>query len=185
MYSVSGWMALRWLIAGQPGERFDPKWLFLLSLSFLSVWGDNFNLIFFFFAFVERCTWRSAAAVTVSSVALSLLGNVPRRRSGASQPQKHMSYPLGKSGTQIHTENKDTLHYMLETGIHSWLLMEISAIRLKRKGFNAQRKEAKAMKVLGLKKPNKITKQVGTFLLHYIGKCNVLNVAFAFGVLLV
>lgn len=34
MYSVSGWMALRWLIVRQPGERFDPKWLFLLSLSF-------------------------------------------------------------------------------------------------------------------------------------------------------
>lgn len=136
MYSVSGWMALRWLIAGQPGERFDPKWLFLLSLSFkihtnipfssffhrnwtdsrkvhwangceikwivshykhsvifLSVRGDNFNLNFVF-CFVKRCTCRSAAAVTASSIALSLLGNVPRRQSWASQPQKHMSYPL-------------------------------------------------------------------------------------------
>lgn len=81
-----------------------------------------------------------------------------------------MTYPLGKSSTQIHTENKNTLHYMLFTGIHSRLLMEISAIRLKRKGFNAQRKEAKAMKVHG-QKNNEIT-DTSRYIseLHYIGK---------------
>lgn len=59
---------------------------------------------------------------------------------------------------------------MLFTGIHSRLLMEISAIRLKRKGFNAQRKEAKAMKVHG-QKNNEIT-DTSRYIseLHYIGK---------------
>lgn len=131
----------------------------------VSLWRQfEFEFCFLFFALSSTA---HTAAVTVSSVVLSLLGNVPRRQPWASQPQKHTSYPLGKSSTQIHSENKNTLHYMLFTGIHSWLLMEISAIRLKRKGFNAQRKEAKAMKVHGLKN-NKITKQ----LVHYIGKCN-------------
>lgn len=75
---------------------------------------------------------------------------------------------------------------MLFTGIQSWLLMEISAVRLKRKGFNAQRKEAKAMKVHGLKN-NEITKQVGTFQSCIIlgNAISALNVAFVFGVLLV
>lgn len=61
---------------------------------------------------------------------------------------------------------------MLFTGIHSCLLMEISAIRLKMKGFNAQRKEAKAMKVHGLKKQqnNKRSRYISEP--HYIGKYN-------------
>lgn len=50
--------------------------------------------------------------------------------------------------------------------------MEISAIRLKRKGFNAQWKETKAMKVHGLKKQrnNKTSQYISQ--LHNIGKRN-------------
>lgn len=110
----------------------------------------------------------------MSSVALSLLGNVPRRQSRASQPQKHMSCPPARQIKRtIHSENKNTLPYIFFTGIHSWLLMEISAIRLKRKGFNVQWKETKAMKVHGLKKKqqnNRTSRYMSE--LHDIGKCN-------------
>lgn len=71
-------------------------------------------------------TAHGAPAVTVSFVAVSLLGNVPCGRSWASRPQKHMSYPLGQPSTQIHIEKNYTwlhaLHWYsaLTPAFHSW-----------------------------------------------------------------
>lgn len=108
-----------------------------LNLKRHFVWqGSQHKEDFFALSSTDHCeqtgnvlhlhTAHGAPAVTVSFVAVSLLGNVPCGRSWASRPQKHMSYPLGQPSTQIHIEKNYTwlhaLHWYssLTPAFHSW-----------------------------------------------------------------